>query len=67
MDIIAQAKEEINLFIQNIGEWFRSDVEGNKAAKDAILGKFHSSFIMVTPGGVAVNFEELSAWKRGRP
>ncbi|RAJ37223.1 DUF4440 domain-containing protein [Pedobacter cryoconitis] len=62
MNIIAQATEEINLFIQNIGEWFRSDVEGNKAGEDAILRKFHPDFIMITPGGVAVNFEELSAW-----
>lgn len=62
MDIIAQATAEINIFIQNIGEWFRSDVEGNKAAEDAILEKFHPDFIMITPGGVAVNFEELSAW-----
>ncbi|MBB5621733.1 hypothetical protein HDE69_002796 [Pedobacter cryoconitis] len=62
MDIIAQATEEINLFIQNIGEWFRSDVEGNKAAEDAILRKFHPGFIMITPGGVTVDFEELSAW-----
>lgn len=62
MNIIAQATEEINLFIQNIGEWFRSDVEGNKATEDAILGRFHPDFIMITPGGIVVNFEELSAW-----
>jgi len=62
MDIVVQATEEINLFLQNIGEWFRSDVEGNKAGEAAILKNFHQDFIMITPGGLAVDFTGLSAW-----
>ncbi|QNK61579.1 hypothetical protein H7F33_13555 [Pedobacter sp. PAMC26386] len=62
MDIITQATEEINRFLQNIGEWFRSDVEGNKAGETVILQSFHKDFIMITPGGEAVDFKGLSAW-----
>lgn len=62
MDLIELATAEINLFIENISEWFRSDIEGGKEAEAALLKNFHKDFIMITPAGTSMDFTAFSEW-----
>ncbi|MBB6501990.1 DUF4440 domain-containing protein [Pedobacter cryoconitis] len=62
MELATQAAAEIRLFIKNIEEWFRGDSTSDQATETLLLEKFRQDFIMVTPGGKAMDYKALAAW-----
>jgi len=62
MDLATQAAAEIRLFIKNIEEWFRGDSTRDQATATLLLEKFGQDFMMITPGGNAMDHKALVAW-----